>query len=129
MSPIAQEERSSHELGPEVDGRARADRVIIRRQPGARRRLAGRVQLLEEAPAGVELGCGSVIGERLHGIDAVEAVAPVAVGVEAALIHQAVDEIDGAVFAEERGVEGYLGDALRYRLAGLRHAVAAQRID
>src|SRR4051812_28926963 len=56
MAP--QEERSSHELGPQIERRAHADGVEIRRQAGARGLPSGRVQLFEEALAGVQLGGG-----------------------------------------------------------------------
>src|SRR5215204_1505666 len=114
---------------PEVDRAALADGVVGLAEPLARRRAAEILQLLEEAPLGVEARGGGVLVELPAAVDAVHVDALVLVLRKLALVDEPADEIDGAQLAQQRAVEADLGETVLDLMRGARRLPPLDRVD
>src|SRR5436190_1411594 len=103
-------------LGAQIDRAAHPDIVEVVVEEAPRGALAVDPQHLEVIVVGRHLADGVEGGADRLEDDAMHIDAPVFPGPgaarQAALIDQAGDEVDGAVFADQRGVEGDLVDAV-----------------
>ena len=104
-------------LGAQVEGAAHPDVVEMLVEEAARGAAAAGVKHAEEIVVGRKLGIGrigllAVAEHDAMGVDAAVLAEPDAAR-QPALVDQSGDELDGAVFGEQRGVEGDLVDAIQ----------------
>src|ERR1700732_2175966 len=96
-------------FGPQIHGALDADIVEMLVQETARGALAADVQHVEEIVIGRKLAESVEMGAEAIEHDAVDIDAAVlprpGAARQLALVDQAGDEVDGAVFADERGIE------------------------
>src|SRR5580692_5647549 len=120
-------------LRPQIHGALDADIVEMLVQETARGALAADVQHVEEIVIGrklaesVEMGAEAIEHDAMH-IDAAILPGPRAAR-QLALVDQAGDEIDGAVFADQRGIERDFVDAIHDLARRCRRLLPHQRID
>src|SRR5579862_8794416 len=105
--------------------------MLVQETPGGP--YAADVQHVEEIIVGRELAEGVEMGAEAVEHDAMDVDAAILPGPGAArqlaLVDQAGDEIDGAVFADQRGVERDLVDAIHDLAGRRRRRLPHQRID
>src|SRR5579862_2450615 len=120
-------------LRAQVDGRFHPDIVEVLIEKPPCRALAADMQHVEEIIVGRKLAESVEMSAEPIEHDAMHVDTPVLSGAGAArqlaLIDQTGDEIDGAIFTEERGVERDLVDAIHDLARRCRRCLPHQRID
>src|SRR5580693_1515517 len=120
-------------FGPQIHRALHADIVEMLVQEAAGGPLAADMQHVEEIVVGRKLAEGVEMSAEPVEHDAVDVDAAILPGPGAArqlaLVDQAGDEVDGAIFADQRGIERDLVDAIHDLAGRRRRRLPHQRID